>query len=89
VNHDHPITKGVNDFVVTDEQHFVTDDNDPKYALVRSINEDGLEYTDHAGRRSNTAEAVWAYDYGKGRVCFIAPGHMITDLWNPEYMKMQ
>jgi type 1 glutamine amidotransferase len=89
VNREHPITRGVNDFVVTDEQHYVTYDKDPKYVLARSINEDGLDYTDMAGRRSNTAESVWAYDYGKGRVCFMAPGHMISVLWNPEYEKMQ
>jgi hypothetical protein len=89
VSPDHPITKGVRDFVVTDEQHFMTYEKDPKYVLARSVNEDGLEYTDMAGRRSNTAEAAWAYDYGKGRVCFLGPGHMITVLWNPEYEKMQ
>jgi type 1 glutamine amidotransferase len=89
VNPEHPITRGVRDFVVTDEQHFMTYDKDPKFVLARSFNEDGLEYTDTTGRRSNTAEAAWAYDYGKGRVCFLAPGHMITVLWNPEYEKMQ
>jgi len=89
VNHDHPITKGVNDFVVTDEQHYVTYDKDPKYVLARSVNEDGLEYKDHAGRVSNGCESVWAYDYGQGRVCFMAPGHMVSALWNPEYEKMQ
>jgi len=89
VNPDHPITKGVKDFVVTDEQHYVVYDKDPKYVLARSINENGLDYTDNTGRRSNTAESVWAYDYGKGRVCFMAPGHMISVLWNPEYVKMQ
>ena len=89
VNQDHPITRGVNDFVVTDEQHFVTYDKDPKYVLARSVNEDGLEYRDQTGRTSNSAESVWAYDYGKGRVCFMAPGHLISVLWNPEYEKMQ
>lgn len=89
VNTDHPIAKGVSDFVVTDEQHYVTYDKDPKYVIARSINENGLDYTDNTGRRSNTSESVWAYDYGKGRVCFMAPGHMITVLWNPEYVKMQ
>jgi type 1 glutamine amidotransferase len=89
VNHDHHITKGVNDFIVTDEQHYVTYDKDPKYVLARSVNEDGLDYTDMAGRKSNTSESVWAYDYGKGRVCFTAPGHMISVLWNPEYEKLQ
>lgn len=89
VNHDHPITKGVNDFIVTDEQHYMTYDKDPKYVLARSVNEDGLDFTDTAGRRANSAEAVWAYDYGKERVCFMAPGHMVSVLWNPEYEKMQ
>jgi type 1 glutamine amidotransferase len=89
VNRDHPVTSGVNDFTVTDEQHYVTYDKDPQYVLARSINENGLDYTDTAGRKSNTSESVWAYDYGKGRVCFMAPGHMIAVLWNPEYVKMQ
>ena len=89
VNHDHPITKDVHDFVVTDEQHYMTYDKDPKYVLARSYNEEGLDFTDSTGKRGNTAEAAWAYDYGKGRVCFLAPGHMITVLWNPEYEKMQ
>ena len=89
VNREHPITKGVNDFVVTDEQHYVVYEKDPKYVLARSVNQDGLEFTDQSGKRSNSCEAVWAYDYGKGRVCFMAPGHMISVLWNPEYEKMQ
>jgi type 1 glutamine amidotransferase len=89
VNRDHPITRGVNDFIVTDEQHYVTYDKDPKYVLARSIAEYGLDFTDQAGHHSPSAESVWAYDYGKGRVCFMAPGHMIAVLWNPEYVKMQ
>jgi len=88
-NPEHAITKGVKDFVVTDEQHYVVYDKDPKDVLARSVNENGLTYKDQAGRTNNSAEAVWAYDYGKGRVCFMAPGHMIAVLWNPEYEKMQ
>lgn len=88
-NKDHPITKGVNDFVVTDEQHYMAYEKDPKHVLAVSVNEDGLTYKDLSGRTSNTCQAAWAYDYGKGRVCFMAPGHMITALWNPEYEKMQ
>jgi type 1 glutamine amidotransferase len=89
LNHDHPITKGVNDFVVTDEQHFLVYEKDPKHVLAQSVNEDGLTYKDRDGKPSTTCEAVWAYDYGKGRVCFFAPGHAMTALWNPEYEKMQ
>jgi len=90
VNRDHPITKGVNDFVVTDEQHFLVYEKDPKYVLAMSVQEDGLTYAAGKDRvPSNTCEAAWAYDYGKGRVCFFAPGHAMTALWNPEYEKMQ
>ncbi len=89
LNHDHPITKGVNDFVVTDEQHFLVYEKDPKHVLAVSVNEDGLTYNDRDGKQNTTCEAVWAYDYGKGRVCFMAPGHAMTSLWNPEFEKMQ
>lgn len=89
VNHDHPITRDVSDFVIHDEQHFMTFEKDPKYVLARSVNEDGIEFTDDQGRTNTTAEAVWAYDYGKGRVCYTAPGHQLNALWNPEYEKLQ
>jgi hypothetical protein len=55
-----------------------------------SVQEDGLTYpAGKDGQPSNTCEAAWAYDYGKGRACFFAPGHAMTALWNPEYEKMQ
>ena len=90
VDHDHPITRGVSDFVVTEEQHYVIYDQDPKSVLVRSVNEEGLEYsTAKYGNQGATCQACWAYDYGQGRVCFMAPGHTIPSLWNPEYVKLQ
>jgi type 1 glutamine amidotransferase len=85
VNRDHPITRGVNDFVVTDEQHFMTYQKDPKYLLLQSVNEDGLTFKNLGA----SSAAGWAYDYGKGRVCYLAPGHVITSLWNPEYETLQ
>ena len=84
-NRNHPITKGVNDFLVVDEQHYVTYDKDPKYVLMRSENADGLSY----GDQGTSCEAGWAYEYGRGRVCFMAPGHMISVMWNTEYVKLQ
>jgi hypothetical protein len=89
-NRDHPITRGVNDFVVTEEQHYLLFDKDTKSVLVRSLNEEGLEYTTAKyGNQGASCEACWAYDYGKGRVCFMAPGHTIASFWNPEYVKLQ
>jgi hypothetical protein len=85
VNHDHPITRGVSDFVVTDEQHFEKFEKDPKYVLMQSVNEDGQTWRE----LGTSSVAGWAYDYGKGRVCYLAPGHTIPALWNPEYVKIQ
>jgi hypothetical protein len=84
-NPDHPITQGVKDFVVTDEQHYMTYDKDPKFLFLQTVNEDGLTYQSYGA----TAPGGWSYDYGKGRVCYMSPGHMLSDLWNPEYIKLQ
>jgi type 1 glutamine amidotransferase len=90
VTRDRPITQGINDFVVTEEQHYLIYDKDPKNVLIRSVNEEGLEYsTPKYGNQGAICEACWAYDYGKGRVCYMAPGHTIQSFWNPEYVKLQ
>jgi len=88
-NKHHPITRGVRDFIVTDEQHYVKYEKDPEYVFMISVNEDGLTFTGTIGNQGTSCEAGWAYDYGKGRVCFMAPGHTIAALWNPEYKKLQ
>jgi hypothetical protein len=84
-NPDHPITKGIRDFVVTDEQHYMDYDKDPKYLLLETENVDGLDYRGRGAK----APGGWAYEYGKGRVCYFSPGHLISVLWNPEYVKLQ
>jgi hypothetical protein len=84
-NRDHPITKGIENFMVTDEQHYVEYDKDPKYILAEAENLDRLDYSGH-GTKSVSA---WAYDYGKGRVAFTAVGHTIHALWVPQQIEMQ
>jgi type 1 glutamine amidotransferase len=84
-NQAHPITARASDFVVTDEQHYMTYDGDPAHVLMRSHNEDGLTFKE----LGTSCEAGWAYDYGQGRVCYLAPGHTIPALWNPTYVGIQ
>ena len=84
-NPDHPITRGVSDFMVNDEQHYMTYDKDPKHILLRSENIDGLRYEYYGA----SAIAGWAYDYGKGRVAYTSPGHTLHAMWQPEYIKIQ
>ena len=84
-NPNHPITKGVAAFVVTDEQHYMDYDKDRSHIFLETVNEDGLTFQSYGA----SAPGGWAYDYGKGRVCYLSPGHLLTVLWNPEYIKLQ
>jgi type 1 glutamine amidotransferase len=90
VNKNHPITNGIKDFIVTEEQHYLIYDKDPQNVLMRSVSLEGEDFvTKKHGNQGAVCEACWAYDYGKGRVCYMAPGHTIPGLWNPEYVKLQ
>jgi type 1 glutamine amidotransferase len=84
-NRNHPITQGIGDFMVNDEQHYVAYDKDPKNILLQAENIDGLDYEGH-GTKSISA---WAYEYGKGRVVFTAVGHTIHAMWAPQYLELQ
>ena len=81
----HPIAKGVHDFIVTDEQHYMEYDKDRKHIFLETVNEEGLDYRGQGPK----APGGWAYDYGKGRICYLSPGHLLMVLWNPEYIKLQ
>jgi hypothetical protein len=81
----HPITAGMQTFVVNDEQHFVQYDKDPRYVILESENRDGLTFQNY-GTKSPSG---WAYDYGKGRVVFTAVGHTNHAMWNPQYLELQ
>jgi type 1 glutamine amidotransferase len=85
VNTNHPITQGIRDFIVNDEQHYVEYDKDRNNILLEAENIDGLTYQ-NLGSKSI---AGWAYDFGRGRVVFTSVGHTIHALWNPEYLKLQ
>jgi hypothetical protein len=85
VNPDHPITRGVRDYIVTDEQHYFKYLKDDKYALTRSTDLGNNDF----GKYGPSIHGGWAYDYGRGRNCYLAQGHMISVLWNPEYKKLQ
>ena len=81
----HPITQGMTDFIVNDEQHYVDYDKDKKYILLEAENIDGLTY-ENLGTKSISG---WAYDFGSGRVVFTAVGHTIDAMWNPQYVEIQ
>jgi hypothetical protein len=85
----HPITAGMQTFVVNDEQHYVAYDKDPKFVILESENRDGLTYETDGRKLGTKSPAGWAYDYGKGRVVFTAVGHTVHAMWNPQYVELQ
>ena len=85
IDRGHPITQGVADFMVNDEQHYLTFDKDPRHVILQSENVDGLNHGEHG----TTAIGGWAYDYGKGRVAYTGVGHTLHALWEPQYVKIQ
>lgn len=74
VDREHPITRGVEDFSVADEQHTPPIDADKVHLLLRNRSDDG-----------QTAAAGWAYEPGRGRLCHLANGHTRDSLNHPMY----
>lgn len=73
----HPITAGVEDFEIFDEQHTVKYYLDREHLLLRSIARDNL-----------ASEAGWWREIGKGRFCYLAPGHSAESLGHPMVQRL-
>ena len=85
----HPITAGITEFMVNDEQHYVTYDKDPKYVILEAENVDGLTFQAQGQNLGAKSISAWAYDFGSGRVVFTAVGHTIHAMWAPQYLEIQ
>lgn len=76
INHDHPVSRGVNDYVAVDERHTPIIHADDLTILAEAVNGD--------------QKSVNAYvrTYGKGRICHLANGHNLEVLTDPEMQKL-
>ncbi|HUE14896.1 MAG TPA: ThuA domain-containing protein [Planctomycetaceae bacterium] len=77
VDADHPITRGVTAFSVADEQHTPPYDGSKVHLLLRNRSDDG-----------KVAAAGWAYEPGRGRLCYLANGHTRESLQHPMYRRL-
>lgn len=77
VDRDHPITRGVEDFSVADEQHTPPYDKDKVHLLLRNRSDEG-----------KVAAAGWVYEPGRGRLCHLANGHTRESLLHPMYQRL-
>lgn len=66
VNKEHPVTKGVEDFMVTDEQHYLIYDKDPKNILLHSENIDGLTFSTNYQDPAASGAGTQSADGGAG-----------------------
>ena len=74
---DHPITDGVEDYEIEDEQHFIWFDKDRVDLFATSQGKDGRE-----------SASGYSHEYGKGRVVYLANGHRQVVLEHPSVQKL-
>jgi type 1 glutamine amidotransferase len=74
---DHPITHGVRGFWAADEQHWPSYDESKVHIILRNRSDEG-----------KIGAAGWVYEPGRGRLCYLAPGHTREALNNPEYQHL-
>jgi len=77
VDPNHPITQGVTDYTIEDEQHFLWFDYDRVHVLSTSIARDGRE-----------SVAGFCHEYGDGRVAYLGHGHRLSTLQHPMARKL-
>ena len=77
VDRDHPITQGVSNFFVADEQHTPAYDSQKVRLLLRNRSDQG-----------KVGAAGWAYQAGKGRLCHLANGHTRESLNHPMFQRL-
>ncbi len=76
INKDHPITAGVNDYVAVDERHTPVIHTDDIVLLLEAVNGDQKSVNGYVR------------NYGEGRICYLANGHNLEVLTNPEMQKL-
>jgi type 1 glutamine amidotransferase len=73
----HPITKGVEDFEIYDEQHTVKYYRDREHMILRTIARDNL-----------AAAGGWWWEEGRGRFAYLSPGHTPDALNHPMMQRL-
>lgn len=73
----HPITQGVTDYEIEDEQHFLWFDYDRVHLFTKSRGKDGRE-----------SAAGFCHEYGDGRVAYLGHGHKLSSLQHPMAQKL-
>ena len=77
VDPDHPVTRGIGEFFVADEQHTPPYDEGRVHLLLRNRSDDG-----------KVSAAGWVREPGRGRLCHLANGHTREALLHPMFQRL-
>jgi type 1 glutamine amidotransferase len=75
VDPDHPITRGLSDFAVTDELYYLLHESEKSHRLMQAYDP----------TKDEAQVMAFTHNYGEGRVFFFALGHDIAVLGNPSF----
>jgi uncharacterized protein (TIGR03000 family) len=78
----HPITRGVHDFTIVDEEYKHKFADVPKHVLAR------FRERPPASDQSENMDILWTRDVGKGRLFYSALGHDAKAWGNPSWQKL-
>ena len=77
-NKSHPIVEGAGNFTVRDEHYVIEIVADDADIFLQSVSDTA----------AGTQVAGYTRTIGKGRLCVLTPGHTLSALSNPEYLKI-
>jgi type 1 glutamine amidotransferase len=77
LDREHPITRGVEEYEVADEQHTPVPDAGSVRIVLESLSAEGVK-----------AAAGWAREAGKGRVAYLAIGHTREALGHAQFERL-
>ncbi len=76
---EHPVTKGVNDFVLPlPDEHY----------QMQMTEETGVDILAETVSQHGAQPGLWVSEYGKGRICCFTPGHTTQSLTCKRYVQI-
>ncbi len=83
INHDDPITAGINDFAMHSEQYYMHVDPSNEVLATTTFNGDHAAWID-----GTVMPVVWKRHYGAGKVFYSSLGHVAADFNVPEALEI-
>jgi type 1 glutamine amidotransferase len=87
-DHEHPITKGLEDFEIESEQYYLHVDPAVKVLATTSLAPERVMGNTGPGGGDVVMPVTWTKMWGKGRVSYTSLGHVAKDFSIPQVIEM-